>query len=170
MPIIKLNAHLSAILKSAPYITDAPKDGLIYGRQNGEWVEVQDNIKTADSETVRLDFNEDAELSAHVLKTPGSLVIEQSDSAEQTRFDGSEEVVFKLPLASVDKAGEVKKAIAIKDSNATTLEELVRDYNKLLRILRDAGIIDTDDNYNYVTHDGEHLVTYDSNASKLVIY
>ena len=60
MPIIKLNAHLSAILKSAPYLTDAPKDGLIYGRQNGEWVEVQDEIKTANSETVRLDFSEDA--------------------------------------------------------------------------------------------------------------
>ena len=36
MPTIKLNAHLSAILKSAPYVTDAPKDDLIYGRQNGE--------------------------------------------------------------------------------------------------------------------------------------
>ena len=171
MPTIKLNAHLSAILKSAPYLTDAPKDDLIYGRQNGEWVEVQDEIKTANSETVRLDFSEDAELSAHVLKTPGSLIIEQSDSAEQTRFDGSEEVVFKLPLASVDKAGEVKKAAPVRDSRAITLETLVKDYNKLLQALRDAGIIDVEAvHYNWVTYDGEHLVAYGDDASNLIVY
>lgn len=191
MPTIKLNAHLSAVLKSAPYVSDAPKDNKTYGRKDGDWVEIdykevveeieqkvdeivqtkQDKLTTNNTDTVRLELDNKSNLSSYVLKTPGSLIIEQSDSAEQTRFDGSEEVVFKLPLASVDKAGEVKKAAPVRDSKAITLETLVKDYNKLLQALRDAGIIDVEAvHYNWVTYDGEHLVAYGDDASNLIVY
>lgn len=172
MPIIKLNAHLSAILKSAPYLTDAPADNKTYGRKDGAWVEVQaDKINISDTDTVKLEFDDKSNLSAHVLKIPNNFIIEQSDSSDQVQFDGSQEVLFKLPLASIDKAGEVKKAAAIKDSKAITLETLVKDYNKLLQALRDAGIIDVEAvHYNWVTYDGEHLVTYGDDASSLIVY
>lgn len=172
MPTIKLNTHLSAIIKSAPYLIDAPKDNKTYGRKDGDWVEIQaDKINISDTDTVRLEVDDNSNLSAHVLKTPSSFIIEQSDSNDQVQFDGSQEVLFKLPLASVDKAGEVKKATAVKDSKAITLEALVKDYNKLLQALRDAGIIDVEAiHYNYITYDGEHLVAYGDDASNLIVY
>lgn len=175
MPTIKLHAHLSALVPSSPFIIDAPKDDNTYGRKNGDWVEIDysdtNKIKPQITDTLKLSLNDENELEGYVLKIPNNFIIEQSDNSNQVQFDGSQEIIFKLPLASTEKAGEVKKAIAIEDSNAITLEALVKDYNKLLQILRDAGIIDTKiDHYNYITYDGEHLVAYDNDASKLIVY
>lgn len=131
MLTIKLNAHLSAILKSAPYVTDAPNDGITYGRKDSKWVPVQTEIKTENTQTIELLVDEETStLSANLIK-----------------------------------------AKPVSDSRAITVETLVRDYNKLLASLREAGILDIEDvHYDYVTYDGIHLIAFGDDASKLIVY
>lgn len=69
MPTIKLNAHLSAVLKSAPYVSDAPNDGITYGRKDSKWVPVQTEIKTENTQTIELLVDEETStLSANLIK------------------------------------------------------------------------------------------------------
>lgn len=75
------------------------------------------------------------------MTAPKPIALTQRDSVAGEPAPEPLVIVGGLPVATAARAGGVKQAVALEDSEATDAAGIVADFNTLLANLRTAGVI-----------------------------